>query len=510
MGLKMVKSRFSSRGEISESRRKGLGQVGASPVRNFASNGVSKRKVKVMTEKEILIIDDEPNIRWVLSKVLSEEGYRPSIAKDGEEALSKIAESRPDLVILDMRLPKMDGIEVLKRIRKTYEKLLVIILTGYQSVTNAVEAMKLGAWDYLTKPVDKEKIKITIKNALETQWLIEKVTNLQEQLKERFKFDNIIGNSPQMQKVYDLVRRVANYNVTVLLVGESGTGKELIAHAIHYNSNRTDKPFISIDCATLPETLVESEIFGYEKGAFTGADAKKLGKFELANGGTLFLDEIGNLSTGVQVKLLRVLQERKIERLGGKEPIRIDVRIITATNMNLERAVKKGEFRDDLYHRLNVFSIYLPPLREREGDMLLLVKHFLEKFNQEHHKDIKNFSPEAMEALIRYYWPGNVRELKNAIERAILLADDTILLEHLPLSIQTATDKPEMGAGLRLEGGHSLKDVGKIAAQKVERELIIKTLNQENWNKVRVAQILSIDYKTLYNKLKEYGIKREA
>ncbi|MCG2675775.1 sigma-54 dependent transcriptional regulator, partial [bacterium] len=303
-----------------------------------------------MAQEKILVVDDEPETGWLFSKILGEEGYKVLAARTGQEGITKIKEELPDLVFLDIRLPGMDGIEVLKEIRRFDNSLLVIMLTGYESVRTAVAAMKLGAYDYLSKPIDNEKIKILIKNALKTKRLAKEVGDLRKEIGKRFALERIIGNSPQMEKVFDLVKRVATHDVTVLLCGASGTGKELIAQAIHYASSRSNRPFIAIDCATLPETLVESELFGYERGAFTGAEARKLGKFELVQGGSLFLDEIGNLTPDTQVKLLRALQERKIERLGGKRPINVDVRLIAATNVDLEKAMEKGLFREDLYH----------------------------------------------------------------------------------------------------------------------------------------------------------------
>ena len=457
-------------------------------------------------KETILLVDDDPEILWVFSKILSEEGYRVITAEEGKKALAEIEEEKPDLVILDLVMPGMDGIQTLRKAKEIDENLLVIILTAYGSIESAVKAIKLGAYDYLTRPIDNERMKIVIKNALKTQSLNRKVTDLQEQLGEKFKFSNIIGNSSQTQKVYQLVKRAAPYDITVLLQGETGTGKELIARAIHWNSSRADKPFVAIDCAALPETLVESEIFGYEKGAFTGADRRKLGKIELAEGGTLFLDEVGNLTPATQVKLLRALEERKIEHLGGKEPIGVNVRIIAATNIDLREAIKKGLFREDLYHRLNVFSIFLPPLRERKGDVLLLAKHFLQEFNQKLNKDIKGFSPEAIKVLLKYQWPGNVRELKNAVESAVLLADDTILPEHLLLNMQKINDKLGVNWSFELQKDVPLKRMSKRITQKVERELIIQALKETHWNKRKTARILDIDYKTLYNKMKRYSI----
>ncbi|MEA1963614.1 MAG: sigma-54 dependent transcriptional regulator [Candidatus Aerophobetes bacterium] len=468
-------------------------------------------------KKTILLVDDDPEMLWVFSKILSEEGYKVITAEGGKKALAEIEKGEPDLVILDMVMPGMDGIQTLKKAKEIDENLLVIILTAYGSIESAVEAIKLGAYDYLTRSIDNERIKIVIKNALKTRSLTRKVTNLQEQLGEKFKFSNIIGNSSQMQKVYELVKRAAPYDITVLLQGETGTGKELIARAIHWNNSRADKPFVAIDCAALPETLAESEIFGYEKGAFTGADRRKLGKIELAEGGTLFLDEVGNLTPATQVKLLRALEERKIEHLGGKKPIGINVRVIAATNVDLTESIKKGLFREDLYYRLNVFSIFLPPLRERKGDVLLLAKHFLQEFNQKLNRDIKGFSPEAIKMLLKYQWPGNVRELKNAVESAVLLADDIILPEHLLLNMQKmnpiryllsdeVNDKLGINRSIELQKSFSLKKMSKTITQKVERELIIQVLKEAHWNKRETARILDIDYKTLYNKMNRYSI----
>lgn len=457
-------------------------------------------------KETILLVDDDPEILWVFSKILKAEGYTVITADGGKKALTEIEEERPDLVILDMVMPEMDGIQTLKKAKKIDKNLLVIILTAYGSIESAVKAMKLGAYDYLTRPIDNERIKIVVKNALKAQSLSKEVTSLQGQLAEKFKFSNIIGNSSQMQKVYELVKRAAPYDVTVLLQGETGTGKELIARAIHWNSSRANRPFVPIDCAALPESLVESEIFGYEKGAFTGADRRKLGRIELAEGGTLFLDEVGNLTPAIQVKLLRTLEERKIEHLGGKKPIEVNTRIITATNVDLRETIKKGLFREDLYHRLNVFSILLPPLRERTEDVLLLAKHFLQEFTQKLNKEVKAFSAEAIKGLLKYQWPGNVRELKNAVKSAVLLADDTILPEHLFLNMQKMNDELGVNLNFELQKDVSLNETSKRITHKVERELIIQALEETHWNKRKTARILDIDYKTLYNKMKKYSI----
>ena len=453
-----------------------------------------------MAREKILVIDDEPDIGWLFSKILSEEGYKVLTSLNGEEGISKIKKEKPDLIFLDLKLPGMDGIEILKEIRTIDKDLLVIVLTAYETVKTAVEAMKLGAFDYLSKPVNIDRIKTTIKNAIRTQTLIKDAV-LRKQTTGKIDFDLIIGDSLQLKDVLDLVKKVAPHDITVMLRGASGTGKELIARAIHNSSGRANKPFVAIDCAILPDTLVESEIFGHEKGAFTGATEKKLGKFELAQGGTVFLDEIGNLTPQIQVKLLRTLQEREIERLGGKKPIRVDFRLIAATNMNLEKAISAGRFREDLYYRLNVFSIYLPPLRERDGDVMLLTEYFLKESNRIFKKEVKKISPDVTNLLAAYPWPGNVRELRNVIESAVLLASDTILPQHMPLKIQEVLKQS-------VELPTTLKKVGKQAKGKAEKELITKVLNEVNWNKSKASKMLKVDYKTLYNKIKEYDIER--
>ena len=450
-----------------------------------------------MAQAKILVIDDEPDIGLLFSKILSEEGHRVLVSLDGKEGISMVKREQPDLIFLDLKLPGMDGIEVLREIRRFDKDLLVIVLTGYASVKTAVEAMKLGAFDYLSKPVNFDTINTTLKNALRTQALIK----VGIEATEKIDLDHIAGDSPQMQKVLNLVETVAPHDITILLSGASGTGKELIARAIHNRSTRADKPFIVIDCAILPENLVESEIFGHEKGAFTGAIEKKLGKFEFAHSGTVFLDEIGNLTHRTQVKLLRVLQEREIERLGGKKPIKVDVRLIAATNIDLEEAISNGHFREDLFYRINVFSIPLPALRERTGDVALLAEYFLKKFNQNFKKEVKNISADTKKLLMEYSWPGNVRELRNVIESAVLLASDTILPQHMPLKIQQVLEKS-------IDLHSPLKKAAKEAKRKAEKELITKVLIEVNWNKSKASKILKVDYKTLYSKIKEYNIVR--
>jgi len=458
--------------------------------------------------KKILVVDDEPEICWIVKKVLVDEGFEVELAFDGERGLEVVEQMEPDLVLLDLRLPGIDGLEALKQIREQRAKLPVVILSAFENVGAAVRAMKLGAYDCISKPLNVDEMLITLKNALQTSELISEVDYLKQQIASR-KQENMFWSCPEMQKLMSMVDRIACYDVTVLIQGESGTGKEIIAEYVHAHSARAQKPFVSIDCGALPASLVDSELFGYERGAFTGAHERKLGRFELAQGGTLFLDEIGNLSSAIQVKLLRVLQERKLQRLGGKGEIGIDVRIITATNSELEQAIQAGSFREDLYHRLNEFRLQLPPLRERGEDTELLARHFLERFNRQFGKSIQAFSPEVWNVLKQYAWPGNIRELMHAVKRAVVLASDTIEVQHLPPEIlehrpqpQVLSDpEPQPSAALR-----SLKEICQEVSRRVERETIVRMLEETRWNKVKTAKLLKINYKTLFNKMKELGI----
>ena len=471
-------------------------------------------KALLKQKGKILVIDDERDLCWLFSEILGENGYKVTSAQTAKDGLDKVRSVMPNLVFLDIKLPDKDGIWVLKEIKKVNPEIVVIMVTGHTAIESAVAAMKLGAYDYIPKPIPNERLKIIVDKALETQSLFREVKSLR---RSHTPLSEIIGQSPPMQRLFKLIRTAASHDISVILRGESGTGKELVARAIHVLSNRKDLPFIPVDCATLPETLVESELFGYEKGAFTGADTLKTGKFETAEKGTLFLDEIGNLATLVQVKLLRVLQERKIERLGGRKPIAVDVRMITATNKDLEEAVRRGEFRDDLYHRLNVFEIVLPPLRERGDDVVILSQYLLEKFNRELGKDIKGFSDEVMSLFKRYRWPGNVRELENTIKSSIILAKERILPHHLPFHFnktkdtEIKTEKSTTGEYLNLDSypdKTSMKQARRDMSERIERQFIEKTLDSTNWNKKRAAQLLDIDYKSLFTKIKKYGIKR--
>ena len=396
-------------------------------------------------KKSLLIVDDEPNIRRVLEAVFTKDGYQVRTAENGRKALDIVAtEPGLNVVICDLIMPDMNGVEVLEAAKEINPRLSLVMITAHGTIKTAVDAMKLGAFDYITKPFDMDEIKLVVKNALERSRLLEENVELRQELKSRYKFDNIVGSSGKMQEVYRIIERVAASNATVLIRGESGTGKELIARAIHYNSPRAQKPFIAVSCAALPETLLESELFGHEKGSFTGATGQKIGRFELATQGTLFLDEIPEVSAGVQVKLLRALQEREFERVGGTKTVKVDVRLIAATNRDLEQLVADGVFRADLYYRLQVIQVFLPSLRERMEDIAPLVEHFIQKFNKENGKAVKFLSPEAMDLVMKYEWPGNIRELENAIERCVVLADpasDLVTPDLLPFAVQAAGER---------------------------------------------------------------------
>jgi len=439
---------------------------------------------------KILVVDDEVIIRDSLRDWLNDAGYEVFTAENGPQALQAIQREGLKIVIADLVMPGMDGIELMKRAKQVSPDIEVIIITAYGSIPTAITAVREGAYDYIQKPFCPERTEILIAKLLERQQLIEENLSLHQKLEERYRFENIIAKSPRMQQVIEAIKVVAASNATVLITGETGTGKELVARAIHSRSQRRGKPFIAVSCAALPETLLESELFGHEKGAFTGAYAQKKGKFEIANRGTLFLDEIGEMSANIQVHLLRVLEEKEFTRVGGNEPIKVDVRVISATNRDMKEAVAKGQFREDLYYRLNVVNIELPPLRERREDIPLLTQHFLKKFALENNKEIAGFSPEATDFLLRYDWPGNVRELENAIERAVILARKPIIeIDDLPQ--QTLASRPI--------------PVGKNLRQ-VEKNHIINVLAQTKGNYTEAAKVLGISRMTLYNKAKTYGI----
>jgi len=452
---------------------------------------------------KILIVDDEPKIRTILTQILVDEGYTIEDVENGEDALISTDSFDPELILMDQNMPGMNGIETMVRIREKYPERTVIILTAYGSIPLAVEAMKKGAYDYLSKPFDNDELLLVIKRALEHTRLTEEVSKLRKQLKEQYSFENIIGVNPMMQRMFEQMRRVCDTNATVLIQGESGTGKELVAKALHYHGRRKDKPLVSINCGAIPENLLESEFFGHEKGAFTDAKERKAGKLEQAHTGTLFLDEVGELPVDAQVKLLRCLEERTVTRIGGKEIIPVDIRIIAATNKNLQEEVDKGNFRLDLFYRLNIFTIIVPPLRERIQDIPLLAEHFIQKHNKLLGLSVKNISKAAIRFLRDYNWPGNVRDIENAMQSAMILAhDDVILFEDLPLRIR---GYPEVPHESEIEK-NGLDNYIRQVSSKMEKDYIVRILEKFNNNRTNTAEALKISRKTLFNKMKQYGI----
>lgn len=460
--------------------------------------------------KTILIVDDDKDLRFNLTCILKDEGHEVIAVPDGKQALTALAKSAPDLVLLDMKLPGMDGVELLEEMKRKGSNLPVIMLTAYSDVKSAVKAMKSGAFDYITKPFDEEELVIIIEKALHMQDLSREVRSLKKKLGQMPAVEEVMGESPRIKQVLKHVDIVAATNMTVILQGESGTGKEVIARMIHEKSLRKDKPFIAIDCGAIPDTLVESELFGYEKGAFTGAEERKDGKFEQANGGTLFFDEVTNIPNSIQMKLLRAVQERKFQHLGGKIDISVDVRIIVATNINLSEAVKMGKFRDDLFHRLNEFHIDLPPLRERKEDLPVLIKYFLDEANRELGKKVGGSSGEAMRFLLDYYWPGNVRELKNVIRKAVLLADSkdiTPACLSLNNGTHPAQSEPQPQAPMPdLNESVSIREMKRRATKEIEEKMIKEAMIKAGGNKTKAARMLKIDRVTLYSKIKEFQI----
>ncbi|MBN1917968.1 MAG: sigma-54-dependent Fis family transcriptional regulator [Verrucomicrobia bacterium] len=452
-------------------------------------------------DASVLIVDDEESIRLSLAEALRDEGYTTCEAGSGEEAIKLVRQERPDIMLLDMRLPKASGIEVLKQARKVQDDIVVIIMTAFADIENAVKCMKHGAYDYVDKPFSLEAIKLVVRNALETLALKKELSIVRAREQAEFEADFIVGESPAMRKVCEYLKRVARSNSsTVLIQGESGTGKELAARATHYWSFRRDKLFVDFNCTAVPEALVESELFGFEKGAFTDAKQQKKGLFELADKGTLFLDEIGDMSYNLQAKLLRALQERSFTRVGGVSKVSVDIRIIASTNRDLQAAMADGKFREDLYYRLHVVPITLPPLRERGSDVLLLAKHFIDRFNVEFKKNVYKISPEAEQMIVDYHWPGNVRELRNTIERAILLeAEDVLLPEHL-LFAEAHKVAKTIEPTVPMSTDMTLDDV--------EKEYIRRVVEAVGWNKNRAAKTLGIDRTTLYTKIRKYGLAR--
>ncbi len=453
--------------------------------------------------EKILIVDDDKDFQFTVYNILKDEGYEVIVTNNGTGAFNKIKRTSPDLVLLDIKLPDINGMKILERIKKTDKDLIVIMITGYGHINETVKAMKLGAFDYITKPFDNRELIIRIKKALQTQYLNKELESLRKIVGENIVTKEVMGEGPKIKRVLNQLKIIAPTNLSVIIQGESGTGKELIAQMIHQVSKRKDEPFITIDCGTIPVELAESELFGYEKGAFTGSDSKKEGRFEQANGGTLFLDEINNLSDAIQMKLLRVIQERKLQHLGGKKDINIDVRIIVATNVDLYEAVKSGKFRNDLFHRLNEFHIFIPPLRERKEDIPTLAKHFLNMANKELNRKIKGFSADAMKFLHNYSWPGNVRELKNAIRRAVILTDYDVS-EYISLTslFSDMKQQEEIEMIKTFEEGFSFGEIIK----NFERNLIQKALEKADNNKTQAAKILKIQRKALYRKMEKLGL----
>ena len=447
----------------------------------------------------ILIVDDEESQRRQLAGFLKKQGFSVTTAESGPEAISLCRDKSFEIALIDLKMPGMDGIELLRKLKESSPEIQVIMMTAYGSVETAVEAMRLGAYHYVNKPVNLDELKLNISKALESHHLLMENRYLKEELEQRYRELQIIGESKGIKEVLSTVSRVAKTNSTVLIRGESGTGKELVARAIHGLSDRADKRFVAVSCAALPETLFESELFGHEKGAFTGAIKSREGRFELADGGTLFLDEVGDIPLETQVKLLRVIESQEFERLGGKETTKVDVRIISATNHDLERKIREKSFREDLYYRLNVISVFIPPLRERREDVLLLADHFIKKANQKCGKAITGITPAVKDIILNYDWPGNVRELENVIERGVVLSRTDVI---------DKSDLPYLG----LVTDRTLEDTSAASSsiKDVEKNHILKVLKKTNWNMAKSAEILGIHRNTLRLKMKEYEIEKSA
>lgn len=447
---------------------------------------------------QVLIVDDELIVRESMSNWLMEEGYTVDTASDGNDGLECIQSKNYDLAIFDIKMPGMDGIELLKKTKEIYPDIPILVMTAYASIDTAVQAIREGAYDYIVKPFDPENVSHIIKKAVKFKMLEKENILLRKQLEKKYGFDEIIGMSKTMEDIFKLIRTVADSEAVIMIRGESGTGKELIARAIHANSKRKYGPLIALNCGALPESLLESELFGYEKGAFTGAQYSRKGRIEMANGGTLFLDEIGDISPKTQLDLLRVLQEKIIYHLGGAKPIEIDARIVSATHCDLEKAVREGSFREDLYYRLNVVTIKVPPLRERKEDIPILTNHFLHKFSIANSRSIDNISSEAMKAIIDYNWPGNIRELQNIIEQAVVICkENEIGIEDLPDTMRNVITKTGDETTAR-------------TLDEFEKQHITKILNTNLWNISKTAKELDIDRVTLYNKIKKYKIEKNG
>src|SRR5438067_4689391 len=455
-----------------------------------------------MTQRSILVADDDASIRSLLKQLLSDEGYSVAEAATGSEVVENVKAQSPDLVIMDVRMPELDGIEALQKVKTSSPGTAVLIMTAFGSSNAAIKAMELGAFDYITKPFELDKISHTVKRAFQYQDLTQEVEVLRDEISSLVQTERIVGNSPAMQEVDKTIGKVAKADATVLITGESGTGKELVAEALHFNSNRRSARFVRMSCATLPETLLEAELFGHEKGSFTGAMTMRKGRFELADKGTVFLDEIAEMSLATQTKLLRVLQDRKIERVGSSLPIKVDIRVICATNKDLQQQVEQNKFRDDLFYRLNVININMPPLRERKEDIPALVEHFLAKHRYSATAQAAAISEEALKRLMEYEWPGNVRELENVIERAVVLSRGQIITSReLPFGDHEG-DHEEEGEDVSVEKSYFKKSVAQF-----EKDLIMKALRDANGNRSKAAEMLGIYRRLLYAKIKEYALE---
>ncbi len=457
-----------------------------------------------MSTNKILLIDDEENFRHMLSVILKKRGYDVETANNGIDGLKKVDTGSYDTVLCDIRMPEMDGLEFLKEAQKAGCESTIIMMSAYGTLDTAIEAMKLGAYDYISKPFKPDEIVLTLKKAEERERLRRENLFLKKEVQKEYSFENIISKNERMTQIFDTIRKVAKYKSTILIAGESGTGKELVAKAIHFNSDRSNHPFIPVNCGAIPENLLESELFGHTKGSFTNAVRTKKGLFEEADGGTLFLDEIGELPLQLQVKLLRVLQDGEIRRIGDSKPITIDVRIIAATIKDLDKEVREGKFRDDLFYRLNVLQIKIPPMRDRKEDIPLLVDHFIHKYSRELNNPIEGIHPEALDCLMNYGWKGNVRELENVVERAIVLTDSSqIQVENLPVEIQNPKEESRVNL---LSDELSIKK----ASRYLEMDLIKKALHKTNGNHTHAAKLLEISHRALLYKIKEYGIKMKG
>ena len=473
--------------------------------------------------ERILIVDDDSSMRYSLNRMLEGQGLGVSLAKNGIEALERFAQDQPDLVVMDIKMPGRSGLEVLREIKERDPKALVILMTAFGTTETAIEAMKFGAFDYILKPFDIPQMRGLVERALKISRMMKKMVSLPDREETRGSEETLVGSSPAMQQVYKMIGQVAATEVTVLLRGESGTGKEMVARAIYHHSRRGDKPFLPVNCAAIPETLLESELFGHEKGAFTGALTRRVGKFEQCHGGTLFLDEIGDMTPATQAKILRVFQDRQFERLGGSERITSDVRVIVATNKDLEKAIREGTFRQDLYYRLKVVTLHLPPLRERKEDIPELVRYFLQRFRADINREVLDISPKSLENLMRYPWPGNVRELENAVKRALVIAKSHSLL---PEDFSLEGVEREMGPAEHLDLEERLQKMmepvfkellelsrrspGTDLMSELERILIKRALQETKGNQVQAAVLLGISRNTLRSKVERYRIRKDV